>query len=202
MSNLPEYIFDFVEQYAFTDLSTAEQQRVLYHITEETYNELHFSATLFKTANKPVFTIKNNKEALLKSMGKNKPATIWPWQLAASILLGSTLFFALKKSPVKIITKIKTTTDSFAVPYIVHQKDTLIIQKPIIQYITKTKVVTKKNSNATIKNRDNTLPVLPTETPSYQLQVNNNNFNADALKTDSALDKIGFQNNGLDYLGF
>lgn len=104
---IPNIIFEYINQKSFEKLSQEQKVEVLNIISEETYTELHIAATnvhMLNTFRKETFNNENRKEELLLSFKKQNtklkvlqyPVQIW--KVASVILLLTSIFFIFAKN--------------------------------------------------------------------------------------------------------
>jgi hypothetical protein len=145
MHNIPDKIFSLVEQYTFAELSTAEKNLVLQHLSEEDYTELHEGFT-FANAGAPITNnnFEENKTAILAAMQSNvAPAkmnvlsNVRMWQAAAVLFAVSSLALWLSNS------KRVVNSDAVAIQKVFVHDTILQQQAPLIQTIKDTVYLTK-----------------------------------------------------------
>jgi hypothetical protein len=137
MNNLPDNIFDFIQQKSFEELSEKEQQDVLPWISEEEYNDLH-QVCLFEQeqTTQPMLSISSHREELWQAIQPNKPrVSFWtskkPWQYAAAALIPICFFLGWKmKTPQAQQLVVQTIHDTLRIQI---PGSTRIIQDTITQ---------------------------------------------------------------------
>jgi hypothetical protein len=145
MHNLPDKIFTLAEQYTFAELSTAEKNLVLQHISEEDYTELQ-EGFIFANASVPLTenNFAKNKTAILSAMQSSiAPAkmsafsNVRLWQAAAVLFAICSLTLWLSNS------KTATNLDTVTIQEVMVHDTVLEQQAPLIQTIKDTVCLTK-----------------------------------------------------------
>jgi hypothetical protein len=145
MHNIPDKIFSLAEQYTFAELSTAEKNLVLQHLSEEDYTELQ-EGFVVANAGTPVANTNfdGNKTAILASLQSTIAPTkmsafsnVRIWQAAAVLFAFSSL--ALWLSNFKRV----VNSDAVAIQKVFVHDTILQQQAPVTRTIKDTVYLTK-----------------------------------------------------------